>query len=188
MPRKYYPHHYTSTTTSLICWHKAGWIYRFRLFTPNSAPATCMSQLKLRDQAMFSTFYCPVCPQFPVLRWQECNSLWSFAAAAHPLQGVVCSEMLFCIALLSYCRLPLSLNHSGHSPLTSLREWMFLFCFVFWIKMLFQNPNMVSLWLSVWAIWVKKDVVRFQGNFNLHLFSFSLLPWSEMSQSSCSRD
>ncbi len=52
-PRKYPPHHYT-TTTSLNCWDKAGWIHAFMFFTPNSDPTIWMSQQKSRpDQATF---------------------------------------------------------------------------------------------------------------------------------------
>ncbi len=82
-----------TTTTSLNCWDKAGWIHAFMFFTPNYM--TLPSEPS--DQATFTSFYCPVLvslcefyPLCPVLSWQERHPVWSSAAVVHLLQGSTC--------------------------------------------------------------------------------------------------
>lgn len=52
------PHHYT---TSLNHWYRAGWIYAFILFTPNSGPTIwcCSWNQDSSDQQCF-IIYCPI--------------------------------------------------------------------------------------------------------------------------------
>lgn len=94
---------------------KRGW-HRLMLFTPNSDPANCISHAV--------QFWWDSC--IPVVRWQEWTPLWSYAAVAHlsfwdaPLHGTIVKS-----GNLTYCCLPVSLNQSTHSPLTSLINKVF---------------------------------------------------------------
>lgn len=65
---------------------------------------------------------------FLLLSWLEKNPMFSSAAVAHPLQGLMwCAfrDVLLHVTVqlwgyFSYCRLPVSLNQSGRSSVTSL--------------------------------------------------------------------
>ncbi len=136
VPRKYPPHHYT-TTTSLNRWDKAGWIHAFMFFTPNSDPT---SEFHSRNQdssdqpAFFQSSICPILvslcelyPPCPVLSWQERHPVCFSAAGAHLLQGSTCCVfrdgvlhiLVVSSGYFSYCCLSIISNQSAHSPLTS---------------------------------------------------------------------
>ncbi len=96
VPRKYPPHHYT-TTTSLNRWDKAGWIHAFMFFTPNYHPTIWT----IRPGNIFPIYYCPIlvilCELYPpcaVLIWQERHPVWSSAAVASSASGfdVLCIQ------------------------------------------------------------------------------------------------
>lgn len=112
MPEKYFPHYYT-TSSSLKHWNKAEKIHWFMLL---------MSKF---DQLLS---YCPIATvptRFIFFFWAD---MWSSAAVAHPLQGLMCCAFRDVVlhvtvqlcGYFSYCRLPVSLNQSGRSSVTSL--------------------------------------------------------------------
>ncbi len=136
MPRKYPPHHYT-TTTSLNHWDKEGWIHAFTFFTPNSDPTSeCCS--RNRDSSDQATFFQSSIVQF----WWSCvncilrvlflsdrsgTRCGLLLTGAHLLQGSTCCvfidgllhTLVVTSVYLSYCCLSIISNQSAHSPLTS---------------------------------------------------------------------
>ncbi len=62
---------------------------------------------------------CELQPQFPALSWQEWHPVWSSAAVAYLLQGLMCcafrDALLHTSVYLSYCCLSISLNQSSLS-------------------------------------------------------------------------
>ncbi len=103
VPRKYPPHHYTST--SLNHWDKADdpCFHVLYMFWPD----IWMSQQKSRlirpgdvFNLLLSSFVslCELYPPCAVLIWPERHPVWSSAAGAicFRVRCVVCSEMVFC--------------------------------------------------------------------------------------------
>ncbi len=135
MPIKYPPHHYTTTSSSLNRWDKAGWIHAFMFFTPNSDPTSeCRS--RNRDSSDRQRVYNLLLSSFGDPVWIVSSVCCSYLTGAAP--GVVfccwspsasgfdvlcvqrwysadlgCNEWLFdcCLSIIS--------NQSVHYPLTS---------------------------------------------------------------------
>ncbi len=110
VPRKYPPHHYT-TTTSLNRWDKAGWsmlscsLHQILTLHLNVAAEIKTHQTRQR----FSIFCCPVlvilCELYPpcaVLIWPERHrcGLLLLESICFRVRCVVCSEMVFFISCL----------------------------------------------------------------------------------------
>ncbi len=133
MPRKYPPHHYT-TSTSLNRWDKTGWIHAFMFFTPNSDPNIW---IKSRPGNVFQSIVqfwwvcvnCILRVLFLADRSGTRCGLLLLEPICFRVRCVVCSEMVFCIhwfvtsVYLSYCCLSIISNQSVHSPLTSTRHF-----------------------------------------------------------------
>jgi len=132
VPRKYSPHHYS--TSSLNQCYKAGWIHAF--FTLNSDPTILTLQQKSRLNTpgnTFLIFYCPVLGSlcellyslsFQFLSDRSVTGVCS-AAGALLLQGLTCCVFrdallhLGCNSLFELILFFYQLNQSDHSPLTS---------------------------------------------------------------------
>ncbi len=144
VPRKYPPHHHT-TTTSLNRWDKAGWIYAFMFFTPNSDPTIWMSQQKSRliRQATFlqssivQFWWSGVNCILRVLFLADMSGTRCGLVLLEPIcfrvRRVVCSDgILYTLVVmsgyLSYCCFSIISNQSVHSPLTSDINKAFLNC------------------------------------------------------------
>ncbi len=128
------PHHYTTSTSSLNRWDKAGWsmlscsLHQILTLHLNAA------EIKTHQtRQRFPIFYCPVlvilCELYPpcaVLIWPERHPVWSSAAGVHLLQGSMCCVfrdgilqiLVVTSGYLSYCCLSIISNQSVHSPLT----------------------------------------------------------------------
>ncbi len=104
VPRKYPPHHYT--TTSLNRWDKAGWSMLscslLQILTLHLNAAEIETH---QTRQRFSIFYCPVlvilCELYPpcaVLIWPERHrcGLLLLESICFRVRRVVCSEMVFC--------------------------------------------------------------------------------------------
>jgi len=92
-PRKHY-----TTTTSLDCWHKAGWAHGFMLLMPNSDSTICCLSRNPHssDQATFFQsllvqFWCLCPPLTSVLGSQDRNLMWFRAVVVHPPE-----DWMFC--------------------------------------------------------------------------------------------
>ena len=128
----------TSTTSSLDCWHKAGWVHGFIPLMLNSDPTTNDPQQKSRitrprdillvfDHPVLVSL-CPLKPQISVLGWQEWNLMWSLAVVVKRCQGSMCWSFWDAFLLntlvesgyLSFCNISVSSNQFDHSPLSSL--------------------------------------------------------------------
>ncbi len=133
VPRKYPPHHYT-TSTSLNHWDKAGSMLSCSLRQILTLHLNVAAESRLiRPGSVFTIFYCPVVesvwlyPPCPVLIWPERHPVWSSAAGVHLLQGSTCcvfrdgvlQTLVVTSGCLSYCCLSIISNQSVHSPLTS---------------------------------------------------------------------
>lgn len=102
-------------TTSLNCWHMAGWMFLHQSVTLASE---CRSRKRIPFNLLF-LFHCFLQCWFifPVLSWQERQSVWSSAAVVHQLQGFNMFWMLWLwrvVIFSCYC-LPFRLKQSGHS-------------------------------------------------------------------------
>ncbi len=139
VPRKYPPHHYT--TTSLNHWDTAGWsmlsCYLRQILTLHLNVAAEIETHQTRQR--FTIFYCAVLvslcklyPPCPVLIWQERHPVWSSAAVVHLLQGSTCCVfrdgilhiLVVTSGYLSYCCLSIISNSLSILlwPLTSTRH------------------------------------------------------------------
>ncbi len=163
VPRKYPPHHYT-TSTSLNRWDKAGWsmlscsLHQILTLHLNAA--------EIETHHVFPFFYCSVlvilCELYPpcaVLIWPERHPVWSSAAGVHLLQGSMCcvfrdGVLVITSGYLSYCCLSIISNQSVHSPLTSdINKTCFLFFRPFSV-----NPRDGCAWKHIWfleQLWLK---------------------------------
>lgn len=90
-------------TTSLNCWHKAGWMFLHQ-------SVTLASECRSRKRGQFNLLFLFHCFLqcwfiFSVLSWQEQQSVWSSAAVVHRLQGfnlfwiLCCDEWLFLVTV-----------------------------------------------------------------------------------------
>ena len=134
MPKRYSPHHYT-TSSSLNCWYKAGWIHAFMLFKPNSDPTIWMLQLKSRLITPGSVFLVFLLPNFGKIEWIVTSVSCSKLTRVIPVVVFCCCSPsasrfdVLCVqrwldglgcGYLSYYHLSsIVLNRSAHSPLTS---------------------------------------------------------------------
>ncbi len=139
LPRKYPPHHYT--TTSLNRWDKAGWIHAFMFFRPNYDP-TWMSQQKSNssDQAPFLQssivqfwWSCVNCILRVLFLADRSGTRCGLLLLAHLLQGSTCCVfrdgilqiLVVTSGYLSYCCFLSSLTSLSILlwPLTSTRHF-----------------------------------------------------------------
>ncbi len=130
VPRKYPPHHYT-TTSSLNRWDKA-----FMFFMPNSDPTSeCRS--RNRDSSDQATVYDLLLSNFVESVWIVSSVCCSYLTGAAPgvvfccwspsasgfdvlcVQRCILQTLVVTSGYLSYCCLSIISNQSAHSPLTS---------------------------------------------------------------------
>ncbi len=155
MPRKYTPHHYTTT---LNHWDKAGWIHAFMYFTPNFWPYIWMLQQKSRlirpDNVFFqssivqfwwSCVNCSLCFLFLADRSGTRWGLLLLEPICFRVRCVVCSEMVFCIS------------------------W--LYRVVIWVTVAFLS-SLTSLLILLWPLTSTRHF-RPHNCWSLDIFSFS---------------